>query len=401
MRDDVGHGELGNARRRALAFMAVVGLMLTGCTTPESPGSADGQVSGSGDVDTATDKPGGAPSTPAESSMTAPSVPESTTAAAGEIPAELADFGIGSPTPALCDGREPLTVGYDVFSDTQDYVISLNESLQTTIDEIGGCVDLVTLVDNADPATAVSNVQTLIQRDVDAVLLFQVVAASQPGIMDLLDEADIPAIAHAVPAPGATLVSPSDVDAGRTAAQALIEGARDADPGATPFVILGEEPDSGAVSDNRVALQAEVIREAYPDLPDDNVVMLGTDGSPDDAFGLASDIAARVPNEGPVLVSGINDDVVGGIYRALDQAGKADNVIAVGMGALFPSGVTNVCQISQFAGTVDFRPDSQGPWIVPALLAAVDGAELPEVINPPVDLLTRDEVPERFPDFEC
>ncbi|CAN5318945.1 hypothetical protein BH10ACT7_BH10ACT7_14510 [soil metagenome] len=314
---------------------------------------------------------------------------------------EMDALGIGNPTSDLCDGREKITVGYDVFSDTQDYVVSMNQNLNDVAEEMGGCIEFITLVDNLDPATAVANVKTFIQREVDAVLLFQVVASAQPGIMDLLNAAGIPVISHAVPAEGSTFISQSDLEAGAVSAAALIAGAEEKFPGQTPWIVLGNEPQGGDVAMNRVNSQADVIREAFPDITDDQVILLDTNGKPDDAFTRTSSILAKLPDDSPILITGNNDDVVGAIFRALDQGGKSKNVLAAGIGALFPSGIENVCSYDQFVGTVDFAPDTLGKYINPALLAVVDGVKLPEMIEVPVSLLTKDGVPARFPDFDC
>lgn len=314
---------------------------------------------------------------------------------------EMDALGIGNPSPDLCDGRDKITVGYDVFSDTQDYVVSMNQNLNDVAEQMGGCIEFITLVDNLDPATAVANVKTFIERDVDAVLLFQVVASAQPGIMSLLNAAGIPVISHAVPADGSVFISQSDTDAGETSANALVAAAKERFPGQTPWIVLGNEPQGGDVAMNRVNHQADIIREAFPDITDDQVVLLDTNGKPDDAFTRTSSVIAKLPSDAPILISGNNDDVVGAIFRALDQGGLSKNVLAGGIGALFPSGIENICSHDQFVGTVDFAPDSLGKYIDPALLAIVDGVKLPEMITVPVSLLEKDGVATRFPDFDC
>jgi len=311
---------------------------------------------------------------------------------------EMDALGIGKPTADLCKGHKKITVGYDVFSDTQDYVVSMNKNLTDVAKQMGSCIEFITLVDNLDPATAVANVKTFIQRKVDAVLLFQVIASSQPGIMKLLDDAGIPVISHAVPAEGSTFISQSDTEAGDVSAKALIAAVKDRFPGKTPYVVLGNEPQGGDQAMNRVNHQADVIRKAFPDA---HVILLDTSGKPDDAFTRTSSILAKLPSDAPILVSGNNDDVVGAIFRALDHGGLSKNVLAGGMGALFPSGIQNICSFSQFVGTVDFKPDTLGTYIDPALLAVVDRVKLPQMITIPVSLLTKKGVADRFPKFVC
>lgn len=338
------------------------------------------------------------PTAPPAESPSAPAQSPSPSSSAVDLDA----LGIGNPNPpaSLCDGREKITVGYDVFSDTQDYVVSMNKSLNDVAQAVGGCVEFVILVDNLDPATAVANVKTFIQREVDAVLLFQVVASAQPGIMQLLNEAGIPAIAHAVPAPGAPFISQSDSDVAKIAAESLVAATKERFPGQTPWLLLGNEPQGGDTALHRVNDQEPIIRAAFPEITDDQVIFLDTNGKPDDAFTRTKNVIAKLPTDAPILTTGNNDDVVGAIYRALDQGGLSNNTLAAGIGALFPSGVQNVCSYPAFVGTVDFAPDTLGNWLVPALLAVTNGVELPD-ITVPVSMLTKEQVPSRFPDFAC
>ncbi len=327
---------------------------------------------------------------------------EGTTAPAVGSQQQFDSLGIGDPQPQLCEGREKIVVGYDVFSDTQDYVVAMNESLASVAKEMGGCIEFITAVDNLDPAVALANVETFIQRGVDAVLLFQVVASGQPGIMAVLNEAGIPVIAHAVPADaGSTFISQSDIEVSELSANTLLAGLKERYPGETPFVILGNEPTVGVVSENRVDHQADIIREAFPEMTDDQVVFVETDGTPDDAFNKTLNIIAKVPTDQPILISGINDDVVVSIFRALDQSGKSDKVIAVGINAAFPIAIEALCKNEQFIASVDFAPGTLGKYMDPALLAVVDGVELPDVITVPVKLVTKADVPSLYPDFDC
>lgn len=308
------------------------------------------------------------------------------------------DIGLGKPSPAQCQSGKSYRLGYDSFSDTQDYAKSVQKSLNEVAKQVG-CVQVVSLTDNADPATAVANVKTLVQRKVDGVVLFQIVASAQPGIMRMLNQAHIPAVAHAVPAPGATFVSPSDLQAGKAGGQALAAAAKKKDPQAKPWLVLGTDPATGAVSKDRVGGVQQAVQQAIPGIPAGHVVNIDSQSKPDVAFNRTLDSLAKIPKGQMILISGINDDVVGGMFRAIKQQGRASDTLAMGMGGLYPSGVRNVCTTPQFVGTVDFLPETMGRYIVPAMLARLAGKKVPDSVSTPVKVLDKAAAQAKYPTF--
>jgi ABC-type sugar transport system substrate-binding protein len=307
-------------------------------------------------------------------------------------------LGIGNPSPENCQGRD-YAFGIDVFSDKQDYAVSWERGLQEVATQMG-CVELSTLVDNADAATALGNVKTLIQRNVDGVILFQIVAGAQPGIMRELDNAGIPAVAHAVPAPGAPFVSPNDTTAGTTGGQALGTAAAAKFAGQTPWLILGTDPATGDVSANRLGGVRDGVLETL-EIPDNQIIEIDTQSKPDVALTRTIEVLPKIPDGTPILFSGINDDVVGGIFQALKQSDRLPVSLGVGMGGLFPSGVQLTCENpDSIIGTVDFLPETAGKYMIPALVAMVNGQTLPEVIDMDVELLDKAGAQAKYPDFE-
>ena len=77
-----------------------------------------------------------------------------------------------------------------------------------------GCIKFIKLTDNADGTTALSNVKLFVDRKVDGVLLLQVVASAQAGIVDLLKAHHIPVMATDIAAPNTPYLSASDTLSG-------------------------------------------------------------------------------------------------------------------------------------------------------------------------------------------
>jgi ABC-type sugar transport system substrate-binding protein len=310
-------------------------------------------------------------------------------------------LGVGNEVPNadLC-ANGPFTFGIDVFSDTQDYAVSWRNGLEEVAGQLG-CVELVTLTDNADPATAIANINTLLQQEVDGVILFQIIADAQPGIMDLLNAESVPAVSHAVPAPGAPFVSPSDMAAGLAGGEPLGVAAAERWPDQAPWLLLGVHPETGAVSDNRLGGIEEGVRVTFPDLPEGQVIEIDSQSTADQAFNETLAALAQIPVGEPIIYSGINDDVVAGMLRAIQQDGRIDDSLGVGMGGLFPSGVEMTCQNpDNVIGTVDFLPETAGRYMIPALIGMTQGVEVPDPVDMAVSLLTAPDAQAKYPDFE-
>lgn len=302
-----------------------------------------------------------------------------------------------TPDPALCrEDGEPWVVGYDTFSDAQEFAAARWEGLTMWQEELG-CIDFIKTVDNADGATALANVQTFINRDVDAVLLLQVVSDAQAGIVAELDGAGIPVLATDILAPGAPFLSASDQGVGEQAGQALVDAYEATGVAETPWVVLGTVPAAGPEVGKRMAGARAVIQEAL-DVPDDQILEVDVNQqTAEEAFNGALSVQGRIPDGVPVLVTAVNDELTNGIFQALEQSGRGRTLLVVGIGGL-SVGLQATCQYDEWVGTVDFDPFGQTAYIVSELLLMLNGEDVPDVFHTPAEVLDATGVAERYPE---
>src|SRR5262249_55433029 len=109
---------------------------------------------------------------------------------AGAAKASAVD--LAHPTKALCK-KSSYKIGYDVFSDTQPFAVSLTNGLIDAAKSIGGA-QVVKAVDNVNGPVAVGNVKTQLNEGIDGFVDFQVLANYQPAISKLLKSAKVPAV---------------------------------------------------------------------------------------------------------------------------------------------------------------------------------------------------------------
>ena len=389
-----------------VSLMAAATVLTAGCSSGSSSTSAPASqatTTSAASAGAVTSAAAGSSAAAGASSTTQPAATSSASQAASSAPttggasAALTALGIGNPTPANCKGKK-YTFGVDVFSDSQDYAVSWLKGIKQVAASMG-CVSIVSLSDNADASTALGNIKTFVQRKVDGVILFQIIAGAQPGIMNALNAAKIPVVAHAVPATGATFISPNDKTAGLTGGEALGKAAAAKFAGKTPWLLLGTDAATGAVSDNRLGGVKQGVLESVK-IPADHIIDIPSQSKPDVALQATAGVLAKIPSGDPILFSGINDDVVSGILQALKAGKRLGTSLGVGMGGLYPSGVQMTCQNpTTIVGTVDFLPETAGQYMVPALVARVGGAKLPASIDMSVKLLDKAGAQAKYPTF--
>ncbi len=319
---------------------------------------------------------------------------------AGVSPASVnKSIGLGNPSPSLCAGKQ-YKIGVDYFSTTEPFAQQWLRSIRVAAQKTG-CVQIVAISDDLDPAKAVANAQTFVQQKVNAVLLLQVIASAQPGVMRVLDEAKIPAIASAIPAPGATFLAVPDYDSGFGGGQALGRAAAQKWPGQKPYLIMGGFPDGGTVEVERITGVIDGIKSVIKGIPDDHVFLIDTKADPTTAHDRALEAVSKVPKGRPILVSAINDITGYSEFQAVRQAGRANDALALGVGAVDPEGVKYVCSTPQYVGAVAQRPETWGSYLIPSALGLLNGKQVPPSVNVPWSILTRQNARTVYPDAPC
>jgi len=309
------------------------------------------------------------------------------------------DLYIGHPSPAMCQGKK-YKIGVDYFSSTEEFAQQWVDGIKKVANE-SGCVTVVALSDETDPSKALANAQTFVQQGVDGVLLLQVIAAAQPGIMRVLDNAHIPAVASAVPAPGATFVSVPDYDSGADGGKFLAKAYLDKGGSEKPYLLIGTFPDGGQPSIDRLNGVIDGITQTIPGIPDDHIIQIDTKADPVGTREKALAAINKIPRGAPVLASAINDSTAYAEYQALKQSGRADDSMVLGIGGVNPTGLSYICKNPTYIAAVSHLADTWGRYLVPAILDRINGKALPPAVDVQWKILTRDNMRQTYPDAPC
>lgn len=308
--------------------------------------------------------------------------------------------GLGNPTPDICEGNS-YVLGYDVFSDTENFAAATIEGMNRVAEQVG-CVELVTLIDNADPIQAVANAKTFVQREVDGAMLFNVIAAAGPGMATELNAASIPFTTIVVEVEGAPFLGVNEYGAGFAGGQALAQAFATANPDVVPYAINGRFDASGESSGiPRMDGFRDGIKSVFPDLPADNYLEIDTAATPATANANTLSVLNRVPAGAKIILGGINDENTYAMFQAAKQAGRQDDVMVMGIGGVKPTGLEFVCQNPQYAGAVGFFPENWPAYMLPTTIALIQGKEVPAFTEIPIQVITRENINEFYPDFTC
>jgi ABC-type sugar transport system substrate-binding protein len=250
-----------------------------------------------------------------------------------------------APTKALCKGKT-YKIGYDVFSGTQPFANLVTKGLKDAAKKLG-CVTVVTTVDNLNGPVAVGNIKTLLNQNVDGIVDFQVLAPFQPAIAKLLNDAKVPGVSIV----GADLPGWPSVGADNYGASVL----------------------------NGHALAAAA-KEVYPDLPTDHIVRVDVDGTESDSYNKTLSALSRVPADAVVLLTGVNDEVTHGTYKAAGAKGLKNYLVNSFGGD--PYGLNQVCaDRKHYVGALFLLPEVWGSSALAVVLREINGMKVPKEIG--------------------
>jgi ribose transport system substrate-binding protein len=100
----------------------------------------------------------------------------------------------------------------------------------------------------------------------------------------------------------------------------------------------------------------------------------------------------------PIMGQAINDQSILGMARAVEQSGRSDDAIFVGMGA--DEGATMVT-LPNYLASVGYFPENYGNYLVPIALMEIAGVDVPPAVLVNHIMVTSGTVCNFYPDVAC
>jgi ABC-type sugar transport system substrate-binding protein len=290
-----------------------------------------------------------------------------------------ASTGPVKPSKALCK-KSSYKIGYDVFSGTQPFANLVTKGLYDAAKAIG-CVTIVKTVDNLNGPVAVGNLKTLLNQKIDGFVDFQVLAPFQNPIAKALKSAKIPGVAIVgADLPGSPSVGADNYGASVLDGRYLGAVSKQRYPSAIPYAVVAAEPSAGAIVMQRYFGAVAGIKQMYPKLPSDHVIQVKSDGTETGTYNNVVSALSRIPSDGVVLMTGVNDEVVHGMYKAA-AARHLKNYLVNSFGG-DPFGLQQVCaDRTHYVGALYLLPETWGSSALAVILAQINGTSFPKAVG--------------------
>lgn len=327
-----------------------------------------------------------------------PPAAENGTASPSESASEAAQSPAANNADQNGDGK--IKLGFANLTDSGDYMVWVKKGMEKAAADAG--VEII-CVDNAgDGATAVKNIDTLINAGVDAVIEYMNDSAVNTQVKDMLDEKGIPCVAVDIPvenAKGASAYMGGDnYKAGFITGENLGQKAIDEWDGQVDLFLSVGTLSTGETNELRMGGILDGIKSKI-DLADDKVVILDGKDSTSESQKVVTDALMANPDAKRILIGCMQDDITQGAFAAVEIANRQDQVWLAGCGP-FNSTFANLRkpEANFWFGSVSFSPEQYGEIAVPLAIKLANGEEVEQESFVTHYFLTHDNINEKYPE---
>lgn len=296
------------------------------------------------------------------------------------------------------DGK--MKIGFANLTDSGDYMVWVKKGMEKAAEENG--VELICVDNEADGATAVKNIDTLISSGVQCVIEYMNDSAINSQIKDILDEKGIPVIAVDVPVENAkgaaTYMGGDNHKAGFICGENLGQAALDKWDGEIDLYISVETMSNGESNTQRTGGILEGIRSKI-EVPDDKVIRVDAKDQTAEAQKVVTDALTANPGAKRILIGCNQDDETQGAFAAVEMANRQEQVLLAGCGP-FGSTFENLRKPEPnfWIGSASFSPEQYGDVAIPLAIDLIQGKEVPEESYVTHYFLTQENIDQYYPE---
>jgi ribose transport system substrate-binding protein len=286
-----------------------------------------------------------------------------------------------SPSPSPTPTAKKITLGLVLSTLNNPFFVTLRDGAQSEADKLG--VTLIVMDSQNDSAKEASNIEDLISRKVDAILVNPTDSDAVVPSIKKANDAHIPVFTIDRGANGGTVVShiaSDNVAGGKMAGEYLAKALN----GKGKVVELEGIAGTSAARD-----RGQGFEEALKNYPDIQIVAKQT-ADFDRAKGLSvfENILTAQPQIDGVFAQ--NDEMVLGAIQAAEAAGRT-GIIFVGFDAI--DDALKAIKDGKLAATVQQQPAVMGQLGVQTAVDFLNGKTVEKFIPVPLKLITKENVP--------
>ena len=162
--------------------------------------------------------------------------------------------------------------------------------------------------------------------------------------------------------------------------RALALAAKKKYPGELPYLLVAAEPSAGPIVLQRFTGARDGVKQIYKDLPSDHIIRMDVDGTEPDSYNKTLSTLSRIPSDGVVLLTGVNDEATHGTYRAAKARG-VDKFLVNSFGG-DPFGLKQVCSDREhYVGALYLQPEVWGSSALAVVLRMIQKMPFPKEIG--------------------
>jgi ribose transport system substrate-binding protein len=301
-----------------------------------------------------------------------------------------------APTETVVPTRVPgvTRVGYISLDEGVPFAQSVSESVRSAATAAG--VELVECDSGLTPQGALDCGAQLGAAGVDGLISFQGFPAIAADICDATGNVPTVGIAFDQGPCEVSRLRLDQLESGRIAGEAMGRFAADRwDCKIDAYVSL-EASAAGADATDRMAGYREGFERHCPIPSKADVTLDGADRVATAQARFARTLRQRRGDK--LVVVGLNEDAIAGAMDAADAAGRTRDVFYSGQGA-DPSVRLHIACDRQYVASVAHFPERYGDLALPALLDAIAGEPVPELLEGPMELVTAEDIRDHYPDI--
>ena len=302
--------------------------------------------------------------------------------------------------PETVKANKPYKIVFTMFNGKNTIARDIESGMLGAAKEAG--VELWVMDNQLDPVVMNANVDMAVAAgDVDFYILYTNDQASNPQLMDKLVAGGVKAgsiATQAIAADGtrAPQFNVPDFDSAFHAAQSLALAAKEKgwNEEEVVFFEMGFDEAGGPFLKRNEGAYAGV-KSVYTNI---EIVDSSSTGDAEVAFQRTLDYLQTLPKDKKFLAWTHSDDMSASMLAAIMQAGRAEDSLLLSNGLSRqminmlrePDGV--------FIGSMDIKYDKWGYFWMPHIVAFLnDGTPLPKIIHAPFELITPENVDEKYP----
>jgi len=285
------------------------------------------------------------------------------------------------------NGTGSVSIAYLTPGLSLPYWQYLANGIQNRVKDIGWNATVQVYDSNNDANTQMKNAQDAISKHVDIIIISPTDSSSAPAVLSAAETAGIPVIIADVGTDSGTYaqleITPNE-DSAKEVGEYL--GKTMQTLGMTDKTV-GQITISQARSNGQARTKGFNEALAEYNIPTINLIQMSL-YTRAEAKGMAQDMMTANPNLGAIFCQ--TDDPTLGVVDAVQGAGKASSVLVVGFDAT-PETVTAIQNGTLLAAEIQ-RPALMGSDAVDAAKQILAGQTVPQQVNVPALLVTKDNV---------